>query len=211
MILQELLRNYILYREVLRPLIKSWSASLTTVYPRHLSLITSQKASVASNLNLNVSDQASETRFNTSISESISLTKMTGTHTITSHEEYVMTEYELLYKLKNKNISALTGNRVHIVLRNDSSSELAAKTRKTRSQSLLSSIDNLNQKISKTVSATTGYESKQLNTFLSLETHEKREYLGEFSLTHEETPLLLISKEGGEYHDIDQKSVGAII
>ena len=49
MILQDLIRNYILYREVLRPMLKAWKASFTAGYYRGIGVSFSSDLNLALN------------------------------------------------------------------------------------------------------------------------------------------------------------------
>ena len=142
--------------------------------------------------------------------EAMSLTHVSGTRTITTHEMISTTERGLLYKQKRKNVCALPGNYARIVLMGNQVDDCIAGIGKTSTQSLILPAKKESLNLAQTYSLTTGYESKQINFYLISETHEKREYLGEFSLTHEETQLFSF-KEGGDYHDTDKESVTAIV
>ena len=94
----------------------------------------------------------------------------------------------------------MSSKQISIVLTHNRSAEFAANIGKTSYQYYDSDVIYIFSGTAKTIITTTGFESKQINLLLIFETHEKREYLGEFSLTHEETPLLNFA-EGGEHHD----------
>ena len=200
MILQELIRNYVLYREVLKPLLVSWKDSLTTGYYKEFAYNSSSGLLLALNKAKSLGD-GEELGWDISDEyEAKSVTQITGTHTITVQRFLLQHEYDLVdqneIRLKRNGAS----NYTHIVLGSTHVQEYVMKSSKT-----ISALSSLALKLIPSGSSqgqffTTGYESKQINSFL-FETHEKREYLGEFSLTHEETPLMC-QLEGGEQREI---------
>jgi hypothetical protein len=209
MILQDLIRNYILYRGVIRPILTAWKDSLTPSPYREIvpSLSPELKLDInkakelggGEELGWDISDDY----------EAMSLTKVSGTHTITDHIVSSMSDSGPFYEAQNKRITALSSKIMHTVLIDSSSINCFDGIGQTHVYSLVLDAKTTELSVAKTQCLTTGFESKQINSFL-FETHEKREYLGEFSLTHEETYLIYLQK-GGEYHDTDQESSPAII
>jgi len=200
MILQEFIRNYILYREVLKPILGSWKESLVLSYSKESFILSSTLFNLALNkgntlgggeeLGWDISDEY----------EAMAPTKTTGTNTITDYKDVLVMISDLFVRQEYFSETALVSKEVVIVLTNSMVNENAVDPGKTSSQTIISDTNFEVLRKSQTRVATTGCESKQINSFL-FETHEKREYLGEFSLTHEETPLMYIQKGGG-YHDI---------
>jgi len=200
MILQEFIRNYILYREVLKPILGSWKESLVLSYSKESFILSSTLFNLALNkgntlgggeeLGWDISDEY----------EAMAPTKTTGTNTITDYKDVLVMISDLFVRQEYFSETALVSKEVVIVLTNSTVNENAVDPGKTSSQTIISDTNFEVLRKSQTRVATTGCESKQINSFL-FETHEKREYLGEFSLTHEETPLMYIQKGGG-YHDI---------
>jgi len=209
MILQDLLRNIVLYKGVIRPVLQSWKESLVAVYlkPPYLSVYHRTSFPLS---------EAGEDRFRAGansqysfIYSTFSLSELSGTRTI-SYADLISINNSTIKREERASKSALTSNNLLTVLTTGLVVEDTVAIGKTHLRSHVSSTGLLSKSLSQSRNATTGYTYRETYFFLSLETHEKREYLGEFSLTHEETPLLYL-KEGGEYHDIDQKSAGAII
>src|SRR6266568_2711381 len=208
MILQELLRNIVLYKGVIRPVLQSWKESLVAVYLKPPYLSAYQRTSFSH-------FEAREDRFragantqNSLIYFTFSLPDQTGTRTI-SYADLISVNNSAIKREERVSKLALTSNILLTVLTDDLVDECAVRVGKTYLHSLLSSTELLNKSISQSRNVTTGCIYKETYFFLSLETHEKREYLGEFSLTHEETPKMHF-KEGGEQHDIDQKSIAEV-
>jgi len=199
MILQELIRNWILYREVLKPILGSWKDSLRAGYSKEIFLTSSSELNLAL-INAKGIRDGGELGWDTSDEyHTSSLNRISGTHTITKYAAHPMHGTELLEWPTATCDSALISKGGCILLRGNLVDEKTANKGKTSSSISASYIDFSNLALEMTGDTTTGFESKQINTFL-IETHEKREYLGEFSLTHEETPLMY-QLEGGEYSD----------
>ena len=200
MILQDLIRNYVLYRGVLKPLLVSWKEALSAGYQREIVGGTSFLPFLALNRRESLGD-GEEMGWDISDEYDLSLlAKISGTRTITDYIKHSMRGFEVFYQRGASLGASLSGNSECIVLRGSMIEDNAVSITKTSSQTSISTEDFGDSATSHTINKTTGYDKQQINSFL-FETHEKREYLGEFSLTHEETPLLY-QLGGGEYHDI---------
>ncbi len=194
MLLQELLKNIILYKGIVKPIMQSWSDGLIVEYTNQLYLLGC--LSILSSLNeakmtsgmLGYEAKSLEISFENAIAES------TGTRTISDFSTVSNTSQAGKFSLGK----ASFGNSLIAMLSNGQIDENAVKTGKTYLQTHPLLVIQLQSDSTKTISTTTGLLSNKLCFFLSRETHEKREYLGEFSLTHEETHLLVAFKEGGE-------------
>jgi hypothetical protein len=198
MILQELLRNYIVYREVLKPLFESWKESFAVGQYKEVTGYSSSELNLALNKAKTLRD-GEEFGWDISDEEDArSLSHITGTRTIASGNAVVWRDSDVFYEEGSSKILASAGRDAYVVLRYDQVSEYAVEIGKTYTHHFFLGTEFLMQNASKISGTTTGYESKQINFILSRETHEKREYLGEFSLTHEEIPLQVFFKKGGE-------------
>lgn len=202
MILQELIRNYVLYREVLKPILTSWRDSLAASYYNEINRMPLSELSFSINKAKVLVDGGDGEELGWDISdeyEAMSINKISGSRTITKHIISSISSFDLLVNVENNYMRALPSKDMCIVLADDLMSKQAAMTSKTYNRDNLLSSNSLLLGTPEGISATTGYANQQINSFL-FETHEKREYLGEFSLTHEETPLM-VYQEGGENHD----------
>ncbi|HVA96369.1 MAG TPA: hypothetical protein VND99_01820 [Candidatus Acidoferrales bacterium] len=189
MILQELLRNIVLYKGVVKPLLQTWTDSLRGMYARQKYFASFSKALIdhsEAEIQPFIADWGYYTQPHKS---KFSLSNTTGTHT--------MSYIDLIAKHKS-----LAGNDFMVVLTDGLVDEGVERTSKTYYQTVATT-GKLSVLISSfTACVTTGHLVEDIYAHLVPETHGKREYLGEFSLTHEETQLLYL-KEGGEYHGID--------
>lgn len=186
MILQELIRNFILYREVVKPMVFSWKDSFTTKYQREIAgnqsfelisaLQTIKARGGGEELGWDISDDY----------ERMAVAKTAGTHTITD-------KHRVLYNKSEAGVfweTASISKKMSILLRDNRMSEKAAKIGKMIQATFVSTGHVVILATKELTSTTTGFESKQIKSLLITEIHEKREYLGEFSLPHEETPLM---------------------
>lgn len=173
MILQELLRNIVLYRGVLKPFFHSWSDTISTHYLKRHSSVSSLKISSA--------------KFE---AKKVFLLVTLGNHETTG--TCTMSYLSLRNVSKSK-----TGNDVGIPLVVIGAYENTVKTAKTYSQSFLSESILPITVLTRKNERTTGFATERSYTFLITETHEKRESLGGFPLTRDETHLMFY-KRGGE-------------
>ena len=192
MILQELIRNFILYREVVKPMFVSWKDSFAASYSKEIAGDSSSELIFAlqsikgggdgEELGWDISDEYEE----------MSLTQVSGTRTIT--DKHII--HQKMPEPENFNRTASVSRKISIVLKVPKASENIVDIVKTRIFTVTSSANKVILGTEEKTNATTGFESKQIKSFLISETHEKREYLGEFSLTHEETQLFAFSERG---------------
>jgi len=192
MILQEFIRNFILYREVVRPVLSSWKDSLAGGYYKEIAGNTSSELVFALH-NIMMCGDGEELGWDISDDyEAISLTGVSGTRTITDKHIIIQnrSEAEIFWE------TASVSKKISIMLTKAEIDEEIEGIGKTNNLTYASSEKNVILGMDKFTTTTTGFESKQIKSFLISETHEKREYLGEFSLTHEETPLFAISERG---------------
>src|SRR6266404_5944042 len=127
MILQELIRNFILYRVVVRPMLVSWKESLTTNYYREitgnssseliLALQSMQRGGGGEELGWDISDEYEE----------MSLAQASGTHTIT--DKHIVNHK--LFKADIYKQTALISRRISIMLRPIRIGKKIAKVGKT--------------------------------------------------------------------------------
>ncbi len=200
MILQELIRNFILYRHVVRPILSSWKDSFMSGYYREVTGITSTELALVLN-NVRLMSDGEELGWDISDEyEAKSVTHISGSRTITNHKRLSMNEDDLFYEADVYFGSASLSKDDYVVLVDTRWYDRPVNSIKTDSATTILYAESITLGTQKTIVTTTGFANQQINSFL-FETHEKREYLGEFSLTHEEIPLLYHLK-GGEYHDI---------
>jgi hypothetical protein len=200
MILQELIRNFILYREVVRPMLASWKDSFAAGYYREIASISSHELNMAINkvkalgdgeeLGWDISDEY----------EATSVSQISGTRTITDSLTHPTYHFAIFNEAKMTFGSASVSKEIYIVLTSERLGNQAVKSGKTFTGEYISNSNVISLATLQNIYATTGYANQQINSILISETHEKREYLGEFSLTHEETPLMNFA-EGGVYHE----------
>jgi hypothetical protein len=194
MILQELIRNFILYREVVKPMLSSWRDSLTTGYYKGIAGYSSSELIFALHT-ISARDGGEELGWDISDDyEAMSLTQISGTRTITDKHIIFQDKAEA----RTSWHAALLSRKIPSMLTSAGSHEKTIDTGKTNSLSYEPSQEIIILATKRVKISTTGSESKQIKSFLITETHEKREYLGEFSLTHEETPLYAFSERGCE-------------
>ncbi len=159
MILQEIIRNIFLYNGLIEPWLQLVKEALF-----------SQNDGVLS--------------FEANSLNKISLfprVAQTGTHTITEKKIALSSYFERETFCITKK-SASTGNTVISLLATENIVELGRNSFSTN----ISSMNFLNDSHSVMLTTTTGFFIENTQLFFSHETHEKREYLGEFSLLHEE-------------------------
>lgn len=205
MFLQDLIRNVVIYKGVMRPFIESWREHLMTAYMKQ----NPHYAYQISDFPL-PKPKKQKPRFslycNTDLKLSkVSLFEQSGTRTITNMRLLANDNFNI-YQGKASHRYNATSNNIITVLTDAVYDEDIVLSNKTEHIYAQTTTDFVILSSLHTYSATTGFTRKNINTFLSLETHEKREYLGEFSLTHEETPLMYL-KRGGEEHEINEKPV----
>jgi len=162
MLLQEIIRNIFLYNGLIEPWIKSVKEDRTL-----------RKKKV-------VYPEA-----NSSIKVSlVPLISATGTRTITKRNIHSLYYFKTEKANMTEN-SASIGNNIISMLATENIAELGKNSFSTS----VSSINLLNDSYSAMSVTTTGFFIENTQLFFSHETHEKREYLGEFSLLHEENLL----------------------
>jgi hypothetical protein len=205
MLLQELIRNFALYKGVMKPFIESWKDSLVTLY-------TKQNYQYAYQIEEMPIPKSKKNRSRLSvyfknalnISE-FSLSDGTGTLTIA----YVKsTNYDIFWLdgVENGREFAVTGNTVITMLIDGPCIDNLVISDKTLLFDTYTGTEYFHLSSLNTYSITTGFTTKNVCSMLISETHERREYLGEFLLPHEENPLLY-QKKGGGKHEISKKSV----
>ena len=177
MILQELIRNIVLYKGFIQPLIQAVKENAVHIYTS-----TSNKFAVSQLLaikkNARVGNYEAVSSY---IMVSVPLALTTGTRTIPSRHKLIQTDSnrDQMYETRS---SSLDSNTTITMLMSESID--------ITTQTSLSSIPVRTQFISATLitneTVTTGFFTRHTLLYFSHETHEKREYLGEFSLPHEE-------------------------
>jgi hypothetical protein len=197
MILQELLKNIVFYKDLIKPILRTWTESLYASYSKSKYRYLHQNAK----LNLPEPERASNKAVSGKemVDSACSLmnSEMTGTLTMSYFDATNQNEITI----GNIAVSMLVQAMIY---------EYAVKSGKTRSRMCIANNKVISNTTVKTLESTTGYTKKEVNPFLITKTHEEREYLGEFSLTHEEVRLSKL-KEGGEYHGIDEESITTVI
>lgn len=178
MILQELLRNIVLYRGVFTPLFISWKEYLLSASLGKYKFLEDASA-------LQPFTKPFQTLFlpiakNTMSQKNVLsfLKERVETHTITFAKAFSI-EYLPSETIITAMKLAMDSNSFISVLMGSSDGKYAVTTTKTE-VSLFGSSSNI----------TTGFVFEKIGSFLFHETHERREYLGEFSLLHEEIHLL---------------------
>lgn len=189
MILQELLRSTVLYKGVVRPLVQTWTDSVVSRYSKQNLLLPYQTASLSSFDDSLPLKEAVVDETSMMLGMSLSLSEITGTRTISSQIAF------------SNSKQAISNNR-DVMLVCGPINERIAELGKTHYRAYPEYVDLRSGSSSLVVGSTTGYYTEQIYFYLISETHERREYLGEFSLTHEENHLLYL-KEGGDRHGID--------
>jgi hypothetical protein len=162
MILQEIIRNIVLYNGLVEPWLRLVKE---TIFSQNDGILPFE----ANSLN------------KISLFPRIALT---GTHTITEKNVVLSSYFEREIPHVTK-ISASTGNTFVSLLVTESIVELGRSNFSMNT----SNINFLNDSHSVLSTITTGFFIENTQLFFSHETHEKREYLGEFSLPHEEILL----------------------
>jgi len=175
MFLQELLRNIVTYKGVIKPYIAVWKEALVLRYgTTSTQVVINNKAVTAS------------------IVEAISISHITGTLTIPTH----MMSFSRRDLSKEGRTMALVGNNICTVLIKNEVGEYAVSTGKTLSlnneifsgEAIVSNDSSRN--------STIGFTIEKQYLFLLPETHGKRELLGGFSLSHEGNSFLHLSERG---------------
>ena len=210
MILQDLIRNYMMYREVLQPLFESWTEPWIGDSPKKLPLTPFYKLNFASSKARNARATKSLDWEFPDHSRELLLTQISGTRTISTVKRCRILSDGQSFEAQIEKAPASPSRETHMLLTDHRVNEFIVDIGKTSNKTHILSVEKTESSLQKTVNATTGYESKQINFFLIPETHEKREYLGEFSLTHEAIHLCS-SKKGGEHHDTDQEPITAVV
>jgi hypothetical protein len=170
MILQDLIRNIVLYNGVIDPY-------LQYVKEYVFSLLNSSNRQ-----NINVADafRAYSQRNRIVFISSF----VTGTHTTSYVEKTLLDDSSTIHL--EKCITLNYSSNVMLTMPTDKGT---VKSNKTQSQVNSSSIVYTQNQTGTYVESTTGSFNEKPNLFFSHETHEKREYLGEFSLPHEEIQI----------------------
>jgi hypothetical protein len=178
MILQDLIRNVFLYKGVIKPFLKSWKENLIAPSSASLSLFENNLASFGilktfqgpfpSRIEAAIAKKAVSAEFNSRL----------GTHTI------VITKAISLQYLSSEIVIRImevvtNGSTIITMLMNDEVHKQVVTATKT-----------MTEQLTKDKNLTTGFANLTISSFLFHETHEKREYLGEFSLHHEEALLM---------------------
>ena len=159
MILQEVIRNIVLYNAFIKPWLKSVSEYLLA-----------GKSKVA---------LYEANSFNKLLV--FPLTTVTGTHTI-AYKEIVSQNFFERRNTAMTRDSALNGNgSIGVLMEEDA---VGSSKSGLSAESLRINFSASSYPI--TATATTGFIFENTYLFFSHETHEQREYLGEFSLPHEE-------------------------
>lgn len=198
------------YREVLKPLFESWTEPWIGDSPKKLPLTPFYKLNFASNKARNErATKSLDWEFPDSSGELL-LIQISGTRTISTVKRCRILSDAQSLEAETQKMPALLSRETHALLADHRVNEFIADIGKTSNRTHILSIEKTESSLLKTVNATTGYENKQINFFLIPETHEKREYLGEFSLTHEAIHVCS-SKKGGEHHDTDQEPITAVV
>jgi len=175
MILQELLRNIVLYRGVVKPVLQAWKESLFLRYIR----LTPQLV-IKNHIQEAVSLEAVSHAF------------LTGTLTIPFYIVAVV-ESIILNQAKQRTISATVGNDKCTVLMGGGVAEKAVTSSITDYFCYSLGMDKFSPVRTIQRDLTTGFIIENLYLYLS-ETHEERELLGGFSLSHEGNPLLYLTE-----------------
>ena len=174
MILQELLRNIVTYKEVIKPYIDIWKEAIELRYGffnTHISTTNSRNEVVKA-----------------SVLEAISVSKITGTRTIQTLES-LSQEHYLGKQTKEKINSATVGNNIVTMLMGDSVCDDVVMTSRTISFTTEICLGEARKKDVTRGGVTTGFIFEKHKI-----THEERELLGGFSLSHERHSLLYISE-----------------
>src|SRR5579872_3093991 len=102
MILQELIRNFILYRQVLRPLLQSWTQSFLTGYYREVIGLSSSDLNLILN-KAKALDDGEELGWDISDEyEAKSFDQASGTLTITSFNRFIMSDFAVVHQTKSR-------------------------------------------------------------------------------------------------------------
>jgi hypothetical protein len=177
MILQDLLRNIVLYNGIFNPYLQSVKEYILTFlslsYKHQEELLLASEADLPHKLSILASLPA------------------TGTRTF-SERELVISSQIVTENTIEKLHSLESGNQTITVLMNDG----IDITGKTHSDNTELGIDISENVTFSSPSITTGSINEYIQLFFSSETHEKREYLGEFSLTHEEIHFNSLMERG---------------
>ena len=182
MILQELIRNIVVYKGVIKPVLLLWKESLLVRY----------NSLAQSGFYKKGASEFTKTKMvapNMSILKIISLSNITGTRTIPLQRKITKDNFSLLLS-KRIFKSALTGSSVSSVLIDTRMDEDIAATSKTIFQSQIARLSFLPQVSKQKSISTTGFTIETTYYFSFRKTHEERELLGGFSLTHERNQLM---------------------
>jgi hypothetical protein len=167
MILQDIIRNVVLYNGVIDPYLKS-------VKEYVLSLFISSYKQPGELLSYYHGYSTNKTVFFASDS-------FTGTLTIPNSERLLLDNFKPVAKSLISTLKVSSNSLMSMLV-----SESVANSSKTYSVTMSSRINSFTKDVVSGQEITTGSYFEYTSLFFSCETHEKREYLGEFSLPHEE-------------------------
>lgn len=190
MILQDLIRNIVLYKGIIRPFLQSWKESLLLVTYR----VSPSVAPVNTQTRKKRVMQPRVRRVNASshLDKFIyRLTKeITSLNTITAHKIVLSEDFSFSSLNISTEIVTLNSRSFTLLLEGNDLKEQAIMTSKTVVSATDSAVIFVSEKASNSTCSTTGFDTEKISSFLFHETHERREYLGEFSLPHEEIHLM---------------------
>jgi len=196
MILQDLLRNIVLYKGIIRPYVQSWREYLLSAF----ALQNHQKnVKYTPDYSFEAQQESLERNGITLIlqgNDYSSLSNITGTRTISKNETDSTVDL-CLHQPSHTIMSATISNNRPVVLVGSLVNDYIAVTGKSflSADTVIAIIPRPGSIITKAL--TTGFTFANICSFLFFETREKGGSLGERSLPHGET-LLLYSKEGGD-------------
>jgi len=177
MILQDLIRNILLYNGVIDPYIQSVKGYVFSFLA----------SSIRQNNNI-----SSVLRAYNPEERAICLpSSITGTCTTSYTENVFSVNSQTFYGVHNE--IQYRDSSIAIAMPVD---ENIVNSSKTHSRTDSSSLIYTHNQTGTYVESTTGFYTEKPNLFFSHETHEKREYLGEFSLPHEEIQLNIFKGRG---------------
>jgi hypothetical protein len=177
MILQELIRNIVLYKGFIQPLLQTVKDNAVYIYTT-----TSNKFAVSQLLVIKKKARIGEFEAISSyITVFVPLSVITGTPTLPSHHKLIQVDSnrDQIYETRSLSLDSNTTITMLISENVDMTAQTSSLSVPTRTQ-FISSTLIINETL------TTGFFVRHTILYFSHETHEKREYLGEFSLPHEE-------------------------
>ena len=191
MILQELLRNIVLYRSLINPLLQLVKENMFTLWklpyaPQEsdLKLIKRQTWVEAKKNGEHISQVSDLSLFNISKTNTIPM------------QIYQCVNYKSRIVKEKEQYTATISRFDMFVLGNDRDSEWPMESTKTILSINVLCLNFLSLASGVLSGTTTGLTFEKCILYFSHETHEKREYLGEFSLTHEEIQFNSMKERG---------------